>query len=101
MIVNLKTGETLDLSQMTDEQIVEQLADLEEMFEMAKLASDAARAALISRMESEGATLKLTPMAKIRLRKQTRIRDRKLVEALYKICPVDLKEKCFRWTYDL
>ncbi len=96
MIVNLKTGETLDLSQMTDEQIVEQLADLEEMFEMAKIARDAARAALISRMESEGATLKLTPIAKIRLRKQTRIRDRKLVEALYKICPVELKEKCFQ-----
>ncbi len=96
MIVNLKTGEALDFAAMSDEEIVAQLKDLEEVFEMARMARDTARAVLIRRMEAEGATLKLTPFAKIRLRKQSKIRDRKLVEALYKICPPELKAKCFQ-----
>lgn len=96
MIINLKTGEKLEFSQMTDEQIVEQLADLEEMYEIARTARDIARSTLISRMEAEGAKLRLTPMAKVRLRKSSRIRDRKLVENLYKICPDELKDKCFK-----
>jgi len=94
MYINFKTGGVLDFQQMTDEQIVEQLADLEEVYEVARTARDAARNTLISRMEAEGATLKLTPLAKIRLRKQSKIRDRKLVETLYKICPTELRDKC-------
>ena len=38
MYINFKTGEVLDFQQMTDEQIVEQLADLEEVYEVARTA---------------------------------------------------------------
>jgi len=39
MIVNLKTGEALDFAAMSDEEIVAQLKDLEEVFEMARMAA--------------------------------------------------------------
>lgn len=93
--INLRTGEVLDFQAMNDEEIVEQLWDLEQAHWAAKAALDEAKAELQRRMESDGATLRLTPRAKLRLHKKTRIRDRKLVEQLYSECPPPLKDKCF------
>lgn len=94
-LINLRTGEVLDFAAMTDDEIVEQMRDLEAAAWTAKVTLDAAKAELQRRMEDDGAKLRLTPLAKLRLHKRTRIRDRKLVERLYNECPEPLKDKCF------
>jgi len=95
MFVNLKTGEMLDFAEWTDEEILTELRDLEEIYQAAKLARDAARRIIIDRMEQDGAKLRLTSVGKARLRKSSRVRDKKLVEQLYELCPPEMKEKCF------
>lgn len=95
--VNIVTGEVLDLAAMTDEEIVEQLKDLEQAAWATKVTLDAAKLELQRRMENDGAKLRLTPSAKLRLHKRTRIRDRKLVEQLHRECPDALKDRCFRF----
>jgi hypothetical protein len=96
MIVNVRTGEVLDSEQLTDEEIVQELKDLETIYDLAKEARDMARNILIGRMEADGAKLRLTSVAKVRLQTTSRVRDRKLVEKLYELCPDELKEKCFK-----
>lgn len=95
--VNIFTGEVLDLATMTDEEIVEQLRDLEQAAWDTKVILDAAKLELQRRMEDDGAKLRLTPAAKLRLHKRTRVRDRKLVEQLHRECPEALKDRCFRF----
>lgn len=95
-IINARTGELVNISEMTDEELVLELKEQEEIYNLAKAARDSVRFALISRMEAEGAKLKLTNAGKVRLRSTVRVRDRKLVEELFKICPEELKEKCFK-----
>ena len=94
--MNVQTGEVLDYDQLTDEQIVEHLADLEELATQAKAAVEGAKQTLMIRMEREGAKLRITPLGKVRLHKSSRAGDRRNIEKLYEECPEELKEACFK-----
>jgi len=94
-LINFITGEILDFGSMTDEEIVEQIKDLEDAYAMANLTLKVAKAALIERMQKEGATLKLTPMGQVRLKATNRVVNKELVEALHRECPEPMKKKCF------
>ena len=97
MIVNLKTGEALDFAAMSDEEIVAQLKDLEEVFEMARMARDTARAVLISRMEAEGATLKLTPLPKSGSGNSLRFGIGSLLRPSIRYARRSLRQSASRW----
>ena len=96
MIINVQTGEVLDWSQATEEEILDDLRELEEVYQLAKQARDAARSAILDRMTRAGATLLLTDVAKVRINYTSKVRDPKLVELLYKECPEQFREKCFQ-----
>lgn len=96
MIINVQTGEVLDWSQATEEEILDDLRELEEVYQLAKQARDAARSAILDRMTQAGATLLLTDVAKVRINYTSKVRDPKLVELLYKECPEQFREKCFQ-----
>jgi len=95
-IVNARTGEVMELDAMSDEQLVLELKELEDVYQLAREARDAAKLTLISRMVEDGAKLRLTPVAKVRLQKSVKIRDKKMVDKLFELCPEQLKEKCFK-----
>lgn len=96
LAINLRTGEVLDFSQWTDEEILAELQDLEEIYRVAKEARDAARSVILDRMTRAGATLLLTDVAKVRINRTSRVSDQKLVERLYDECPPQLWDKCFK-----
>lgn len=96
MVLNVRTGEILDWSQATEEEILDDLRELEEVYQLAKQARDAARSAILDRMTRAGATLLLTDVAKVRINYTSKVRDPKLVELLYKECPEQFREKCFQ-----
>jgi hypothetical protein len=95
-IVNARTGEVMELDEMSDEQLVLELKELEDVYQVAKDAREYAKFILQQRMEKEGAKLKLTPVAKVRLHSAVKIRDRKLVDKLFENCPEALRDKCFK-----
>lgn len=96
MIINVRTGEVLDWSQATEEEILDDLRELEEVYQLAKQARDAARSVILDRMTRAGATLLLTDVAKVRINRTSRVSDQKLVEQLYDECPPQLRDKCFK-----
>ena len=96
MIINVQTGEVLDWSQATEEEILDDLRELEEVYQLAKQARDAARSVILDRMTRAGATLLLTDVAKVRINRTSRVSDQKLVERLYDECPPRLRDKCFK-----
>ena len=76
MLINLRTGEVLDFSQWTDEEILAELQDLEEIYRVAKEARDMAKSTILARMEQDGAKLRMTDVAKVRVQMTTgRARD--------------------------
>jgi len=95
--INVQTGEILNFESMTDEEIVNQLETLEDLAMQAKSALDGAKQTLISRMIADGAKLRLTEKAKVRLLVQSRPSDQKLIEKLYEECPEQLKSRCFKF----
>ena len=96
MIINVQTGEVLDWSQATEEEILDDLRELEEVYQLAKQARDAARSVILDRKTRAGATLLLTDVAKVRINRTSRVSDQKLVEQLYDECPPRLRDKCFK-----
>lgn len=92
---NLLTGEVLDLTDMSDEEIVAALKDLQETLDSVKRAVRVAEAELMERMAKEGATLRPTELANLRLHNESRPVSKKAVEALYSRCPEGFKERCF------
>jgi hypothetical protein len=96
LTINLRTGEVLDFSQWTDEEILVELQDLEEIYRVAKEARDMAKNTILARMEQDGAKLRMTDVAEVRVQMTSRVRDARLVEQLHDICPPQLRDKCFR-----
>ena len=96
MAINLTTGEVLDFTTSTDEEILDELKQLEQIYQIAKEARDMAKSVLLNRMEQDGATLRMTDVAKVRVQMTSRVREARLVEQLHDICPPQLRDKCFR-----
>lgn len=96
MIINLRTGEVLDFSTWTEEEIVAELRDLEDILQTAREARDYAKSVLLARMNQAGATLLPTADATVKVRMRPGRPTQRMVDDLYKICPDDFKEKCFR-----
>lgn len=96
MAINLTTGEVLDFTKSTDEEILDELKQLEQIYQIAKEARDMAKNVLLNRMEQDGATLRMTDVAKVRMQTRNAVRDYRLVEQLHDLCPAKLRAKCFR-----
>lgn len=89
------TGEIFDPSTMTDDELAQQLKTVEEAYDRAKMARDAIKTCLINRMDADGAKLRLTTAATLRLNYPSRVKDKKDVQKLYDICPEQFRPKCF------
>ncbi len=96
MIINLRTGEVLDFSAWTEEEIVAELRDLEDILQTAREARDYAKSVLLARMNQAGATLLPTPEATVKVKMRPGRPTQRMVDDLYKICPDDFKEMCFK-----
>lgn len=104
LIVDQITGEVINLKQldivaMNDEELAETLKLLESSFNDVREVYNSARQEFISRMEHNGAKLKLTSIGKFRINIDRQVVSTKLVEDLESICPQEFKSKCF--TYDI
>jgi hypothetical protein len=94
-VVNPITGELIDLETADDEVIMAAVKDMEDAVQTMNLALRGLRVVIQERMKKAGATLKITSMGKVRLRFNAKIADKRLVDALYKECPEELKKACF------
>lgn len=95
--INPLTGEVLQLASLTDAELVEHLSALEQDYASVRQALYAVRGEILTRMQRDGARLRLTPRAKLRVHYESRVRDRRLVERLYELCPESLRDRCFRF----
>ena len=96
-LINVQTGEVIETAELTDDELVQSLRELEDAYAAARVARDTVRQELIGRMEEDGAKLKLTKHAKVRLQTTTRVGDRRLVDELYEKCPDSLRKTCFKF----
>lgn len=95
-MINFLSGELIENpDRMTDEELMAHLKDLEQVAAAANFTLRAVKGILTERMVKDGAKLRLLSLGKLRLHADSRVRDKKLVEALYKECPTTLREKCF------
>lgn len=95
MHVNPLTGEVFDFAAMSDEDIVAALKSFQQAMDSVRSALRSAEAELTERMEKDGATLRLTNLATLRLHNESRPVSKKAVEELYQKCPDPFKERCF------
>ena len=96
MIINIRTGELLDFSTWTEEEIVEELRDLEDLLKLAIEARFHAKSALLSRMEQAGATLLPTSAATVKVKMRPGKPTQRMVDDLYTVCPDEFKNECFK-----
>ncbi len=96
MIINVQTGEVLDWSQATEEEILDDLRELEEVYQLAKQARDHAKSVLLSRMEQAGATLLPTSAATVKVKMRPGKPTQRMVDDLYTVCPDEFKNECFK-----
>jgi hypothetical protein len=94
-VVNPLTGEIVELDKATDDELISNIKDMEEMAEAISLALRGCKMAISERMTKEGAKLKISPWGKVRIRYSARVADKRLVEALYSECPEQMKKACF------
>ena len=93
--VNVLTGEVLDFVTMSDEEIVVALRDLQSALDATRSAVRVAQAELMERMARDGATLRMTDIATLRLHHESKPVGKKAVQELYQRCPDEFKERCF------
>ena len=96
MIINLRTGEVLDFSARTEEEIVAELRDLEDILQTAREARDYAKSVLLARMNQAGATLLPTPEATVKVKIRPNRPTQRMVDDLYNVCPAEFRDKCFK-----
>lgn len=97
MFVDPKTGQVFEeLTELSDEQLGDMCAEMEEEFKALRERYYSIRNAMISRMNERDAKMHLASNHKIRLRKNTQVKgdkaSRKLLAELMKEVPSDLRK---------
>lgn len=84
---------------LSDEDLLGFIRDMEETARKANNAAKRLKGELLERMMADGARIRLTNLAKVRLYEQSILVDKQSIHVLYDDCPVDLRSKCFAIEY--
>lgn len=99
-VIDLATGELYGKPEgMGDEEVLLAIKQLEDIAAKTSKLARSLRAEFLGRMVRDGAKLRLTPVAHVRVYSESKLIDKTTLGSLYDSCPEALRNKCFSIEY--